>query len=192
MPVPNIYPANFYPVKETKDIWNLIIRTGFEQWNVVALFNWSEKENKKIVLEAKTLGLMENKEYLLYEFWTDEFCGSFAKTRELLLPIQSCLLLAIREKKNHPQVISVNRHLTQDAVSLSGVIWSQKNLLLSGRSEVPGNFDYIITIHIPGRYKVKSVFSDAGEINFRKFNSGIVKVVIKCLEKSTVNWKINF
>jgi len=192
MPVPNIYPANFYPVKETKDIWNLIIRTGFEQWNVVALFNWSEKENKKVVLEAKTLGLVEDKEYLLYEFWNDEFCGSFAKTRELLLPVQSCLLLAIREKKNHPQIISVNRHLTQDAVSLSGVTWSQKNLLLSGRSEVPGNFDYIITIHLPGRYKVKSVFSDAGEINFQEFNSGIVKVVIKCLEKSTVNWKINF
>lgn len=192
MPVNDTYPGLLFRTEEVRDIWNLIIKKDFEQWNVTALFNWQEEGEKGITLNSRDIGLDENKEYLAYEFWSEKFLGGFRKLRIFQLPPQSCMLLAIREKKTHPQILSVNRHITQDAVTMQKVTWSLKRKSLSGISEVPGEYDYVITVHVPDGYRVRNAEVDKGAINLRQEEPIVLKTVLRCLEKTTVNWKINF
>ena len=42
---------------------------------------------------------------------------------------------AIREKSDHPQLVSTNRHLSQGAADLETLAW-ENNLTLAGRSRV--------------------------------------------------------
>mgnify|MGYP001093293993 CR=1 FL=1 len=192
MPIPDIYPGQLYKVTGLKNIWNLRIKRTFEEWNVVALFNWNEKEDITLILDVTSIGLEESKSYLLYDFWKDKFLGKLKGKREFNIKNQSCILLGIREEKPYPQTISVNRHITQGGVSLQRVNWSTEKNSLSGLSDIPGRDKYTLTIHLPEGYEVKSVITDKENIEYRKLSQQIVRVIIECPENSMVNWAINF
>ncbi len=207
MPVENVFPGQIpsadpdcspstgpapWATETLKDIWVLHIGRDFEQWEVAALFNWDEAKKTTIELSAEGIGLSPDKSYLLYDFWNDKFLGTFRKHKKFTLPKQSCLLLGIREKQRHPQILSTNRHITQGGVDLVDVQWDKKSNTLSGESHVIGEDDYVVSLHVPTGYVLESATCDNGEISHKLGENNVAKVTIRTAENTDVAWQARF
>jgi hypothetical protein len=177
---------------DLRAVWVLHIRHGCEQYQLAALFNWDEHDSKAIALDRSELGLPAEGDYLLYDFWRDEFLGRLGDGRQFELPCQSCMLLCVRKESAHPQVLSVNRHVTQDAVSLSDVCWDEHAGKLTGTSEVVGGDEYVVTIHVPSGYRVSSASCDCGKVSCRSTGDGLAKLSIQLPENSVASWSVLF
>lgn len=207
MPVDNVFPGQIpsidpdaspasspapWATEQLKEIWALHIGRTFEQWNVVALFNWDESKSKSVKLTMAGLGLDERKSYLLYDFWNDKFLGTMSADKSFRLPKQSCLLLGIREKQRHPQILSTNRHITMGGVDLVDVQWDKESSTLSGESDVIGGDDYVISLRVPGGFLLDSVTSTPGNVSYDVVEKDVAKVTIKTTENTRVEWHLQF
>ena len=156
MPVCDTYPAHLARNESLQPVWNLMIRRSFEQWNVVALFNWSEKRAHNLKVTAAELGLDPDKTYLMYDFWSDAFLGVMRGTKTVKLEKQSCRVVAIREKTGRPQILSIDRHITQGGVCIKEVTWDRKKLSLSAVMDLPRGERFSATLYVPGDFVLRS------------------------------------
>src|SRR6185369_11566532 len=115
-------------------------------------------------ISFKDLGLDSSKEYLVYEFWSDKFLGVLKNEihPEGLAPygLQS---FAIREKSNHPQLVSTNRHLSQGAAEVEMMRWESNTI--KGRSRVIINDKYVMSFYVPNGYKFKAALVDGKPVD---------------------------
>jgi len=207
MPVENVYPGQIplndpektaaetglpWSTDDLKDTWILHIKKSFEDWCVVALINFDETQNKTLTLNAKTAGLDPVATYLLYDYWHDKYLGSMLGEQAFDIVCQSCILLAVRKEQLNPQILSVNRHITQDSISLIDVNWNDFSDTLRGVSDVVGDDEYRITLHIPDEYTLESADCDSGSIDYTIVSPNVAKVKINCCENTRVTWSIRF
>lgn len=101
------------------------------------------------------VGLDDNKEYLLYEFWNRKFLGVHSGTFSSQIDAHSNLLLAIHEQLNRPQFLSTNRYVSQGGAELNAEEWNPaegelacgfklvKNDLLTARIYAPASFKFM-------------------------------------------------
>ncbi|MGZ3956470.1 MAG: hypothetical protein ACXVBT_01200, partial [Flavisolibacter sp.] len=94
-----------------------------------------------------------------------------------------------REKTNHPQIISTNRHITQGGYDLLNVLWKQNNL--SGISKVVKNDKYELYIYLPKGYTIQSALMENQKMIISIKNN---VAVLSYIPSSTgaVNWKVAF
>ena len=127
--------------------WMLDINRPFESWSVLARLSYQAQPPATV--RFADLGLPGDREYLVYEFWSKKFLGRFRDS--FPAPAQQAKevrVYAIRERMDHPQIVSTSRHISQGGVDLDDVSWAAGKL--SGRSEVVGGDPYTITIYAPG------------------------------------------
>ncbi|HKK17710.1 MAG TPA: alpha-galactosidase, partial [Opitutales bacterium] len=94
--------------------WLNEFNLGFSRWNVLHHLNWSDTAVAPKRVRFKDLGLDENKEYAVYEFWTDRFLGLFKGSFETpAIGAMGLHSLAIHERQDRPHILSTNRHLSQ-------------------------------------------------------------------------------
>lgn len=74
LPVCDVRPLDLYPSFSLLPVWDLKVRRAFGEWDVVALFNWSEQEAAS-GFDFAELGLDAEAEYAIDEFWTHSFQG---------------------------------------------------------------------------------------------------------------------
>lgn len=170
--------------------WLNEINRGFELWNVLSRMNWTKEAMPADQVSFAKLGLDDKKEYLVFEFWNKEFLG----TRKSYFPVKAIEpneinTFAIREKTDHPQIISTNRHLTQGGYDLLDVAWNQNNL--SGKSKVVKNDKYELYIYLPEGYSLRSALVENKKMDI------IVKDHVAIISYTPtvtgdVTWKIAF
>lgn len=132
-------------------IWNLKVERDFESWNVIGLFNWSDKElEREIQLDA--FGLSSDNEYHVFEFWMQDYLGHVCDRFKVSLQPWSCKVVSLRKVSPHPQVLSTSRHVTQGGVELRGVKWESDKL--SGMAHLVKQNPYDIVVHVPAAYRV--------------------------------------
>lgn len=155
-PVADIRPMEFYPLddKVRPSIFDLkVARPAVGTWDVVACFNWSEKEARKVELTPAKLGL-EPGEYL----WLDVFRGALLEAKdgrvELEVPPTASRVVSVWPIAGHPQFVGSDRHLTQGLVDVESVTWDARRRVLCGESRVVANDPCRIRIHVPGGYAV--------------------------------------
>jgi hypothetical protein len=141
--------------------WLNEIDVDFDHWNVLHRLNWSNTSSSQTVIKFSEIGLDPNKEYIVYEFWSNKL---IAVTKDSVrLPDIDAMGLhsfAIREKLDRPQLISTNRHLSHGAVDIETMTWSTLKVL-SGRSRVISQDRYSITLFLPNGSKItKATFDD--------------------------------
>ena len=142
---------------ERPRIWSLDVKSNFDSWKVVGLFNWEDLPGD-ISIKMSDIGLSSSRSYIAHEFWTNEFLGEFQKSIDIYdIPPRSVLLLCLREQKNHPQIISTDIHFSQGGVEILSAGWDRRSstLLASTRGyrEVEGN----IFIYVPPDFVPSSV-----------------------------------
>jgi alpha-galactosidase len=169
--------------------WLNEINRNFENWNVLSRMNWTKEELPKEKVNFSDIGIDSNKEYLVFEFWNKEFLGVCKNNFQVnTLQPNGINTFSIREKTNHPQIVSTNRHLSQGGVDLENVVW--KNNKLSGKSQVVKNDKYEIYIYIPNGYAIKSA-------KFNGIHATIINNELTILSfipaiTGEVNWELEF
>jgi len=145
--------------------WMLEIDKPFEHWSVLARFNWRDMsrhwargDRPAEEVSFSDLGLSDQKEYLVYEFWSKRFLGKCkgSFTAPAQDPNNGMQVFAIREAREHPWIVSTTRHISQGGVSLSNVKWDAEAKTLSGTSAVVVDDPYILTVHLPQGFRLAS------------------------------------
>ena len=117
----------------------------------------SRRRNRKS--SSRTSGLTADREYLVFEFWTQTFLG---KSQGLVqgagawMPTTRMQVFAIREARPHPWVLSTTRHISQGGVdACSDERWDAGSKTLSGKSAVVAGDPYVLTVHLPRRLQAR-------------------------------------
>jgi hypothetical protein len=107
-------------------------------------------------------------------------------------------IFAIREARPHPWVISTTRHISQGGVSLLDVTWKRRRGIfrrgggvLSGKSNVVGGDPYVLTLHVPGEYRVQSAEIEGEQLEAAtQTETATIRFVPSAT--TTVEWTITF
>lgn len=192
LPVADIYPGNLYPFFHMLPIWNLSIYNKLlGNYNVIAFFNW-EEESQIISATTKELGLY-NQEYLGFEFWTEETIKHDTKDNKITLtvPPHGVRLVALHEIKKHPQWISSNRHIVQDASELTSYYWIEDKQALKGRIKLIANFSIKTYVNIPEEYRFLRV-DCKGVASKAELNGKILSILLLSKKTLEVDFCIYF
>ena len=141
-PVLFTVPGQLYACAETSRggcrQWLLEIDRPFDHWTVLARFNRRRTDVPEQKVIFADLGLPDDREHLVFEFWTQTFLGKF--TGSFTAPARAgstgLQVFAIREARPHPWVLSTTRHISQGGVSLLDERWDGASNILSGKSAV--------------------------------------------------------
>jgi len=203
-PVLFTVPGQLYDCgRRTVPWWLQEIDRPFDHWSVLARIQWGEKEKDKHVYHFKgapqqevkfaDLGLPADREYLVFEFWNQKYLGKFkgSFTAPEMDKNTGMDVFAIREARPHPWVLSTTRHISQGGVSLLDEQWDRRRNILSGRSAVVIGDPYVMTIHLPEGYRLKTA-EVSGEKVETKNLPPTATVRITPATSKTVDWKIKF
>jgi hypothetical protein len=192
-PVLFTVPGQLYDGGGNGTWWLQEIDRSFEHWSVLARFNWGGKGAPEQEVKFADLGLADDREYLVFEFWTQTFLGkskgSFkAPAQDASSAMQ---VFAIREARPHPWVISTTRHISQGGVSLLDESWNARRKTLSGKSAVVSGDPYVLTVHLPLGFRLTSaeVSGEKAEIA-----NGQETATVRIVPTATrpVEWKMTF
>lgn len=203
-PVPFTVPGQLYSCERRPVSWWLQeIGRPFDHWSVLARIQWGQKEKDKHVYHFKgspqqevkfaDLGLPADREYMVFEFWTQKFLGKFkgSFTATAMDENTGMHVFAIREARAHPWIISTSRHISQGGVDLLDVKWCDRNKILTGNSSVVKGDPYNMTIYVPEGFRLKTAKADGEDIE-KDYLNRIVIVRITPSATRTVSWKISF
>ena len=203
-PVLFTVPGQLYSCgRQAAPWWLQEIDRPFDHWSVLARIQWGEKRESEWVFDFKgtpqqevkfaDLGLYDDREYLVFEFWSQKFLGKSqgSFTAPAMDDNTGMQVFAIREAREHPWVLSTTRHISQGAVSLSDVQWDADAKTLSGTSAVVVGDPYVLTVHLPEGFRLASaeVGSEKVEIANQEQTAAVRIVPSKT---GSVSWKMNF
>ena len=173
--------------------WLQEIDRPFDHWSVLARFNWKGKAAPQQEVKFADLGLDPEREYVVFEFWTQTYLGK--SKGSFTAPPQKAddglQVFALREARKHPWVLSTTRHISQGGVSLLIEKWDAGSKTLTGKSEVVADDPYVLTVHLPDGFRLKSaeVSGEKAEMANQKATA-TVRVVPSGTK--TVEWKMTF
>ena len=172
--------------------WLLEIDRPFENWTVLSRLNWEKAERPAVTVNLADLGLEPDRDYLVFEFWTNKFLGvkrgSFASPAIASMGTQT---FAIRELYAFPQLVSTNRHISQGGVDIVEMKWDEATRTLSGRSKVVAQDRYELVIHLPAGFNAKSAEFD-GRAATVVTEGELIRVAIDPAATGEVSWQIKF
>jgi hypothetical protein len=166
--------------------------TGVQR-NVIGLFNW-DTSKQTIGCETAWAGLQKNKKYYAFDFWENKVLPEIGDQFSYELPGESCKIIALRAKANHPVLVSTSRHITQGMIDVTDETWN--NSTLSGKSEVIGGDPYelrIAGLKDNGNWKIVKVdVNDEVSMQVLPAENGWVRILIKSVKDKTVKWRVQF
>ncbi len=191
-------PADLFE-NRTPRIWSVTDGEGEGRRDLVGLFNW-DSTALEMNPSAAYLGLPQAQQYIAFEYWGNTLIPAFEKELRYQLPPQSCAVLSVRPLKDHPQVISTSRHITQGLIDLSDESWSGWKKQLRGCSAVVANDPYelrIVTLTTGASYqqtKIELSQADqaAGVTASAKMTEGLARVTLISPVSRTVKWAVSF
>jgi alpha-galactosidase len=155
--------------------FDLRIERPFAAWHVAALFNLSDSA-KDLTYQLSSLG-MRQKEYLVYELWSDTFLG-IARDSIVLkdVPPHGTRLLCVRKLVEHPQFLSSDLHVTQGGVEIGSLAWSRraKTLRLTIRSLPP--HDGRLLFYVPPGFVLRDITCTAERFSSRERDDSLLEV----------------
>ena len=203
-PVLTTVPGQLYNPRHGNDTWWLQeIERPFDRWAVLSRIQWAKKREKEWKFDLKglpaeevrfaDLGLDPEREYAVFEFWTQKYLGTHqgSFTAPAMDTNDGMDVFAIREVREHPWVLSTTRHLSQGGVSLLAEAWKPNDNVLTGRSAVVEADPYVLTVHVPDGYRLKSARFGGKDAEIeRRGETATVAIVPSATEE--LDWTITF
>lgn len=166
-------------------LFSLEINKPFENWLVLGRLDERDK-----LIPLKDLGLDENKEYLPFEFWTKLFAGSVKKqfTPAAIDTFYNCQVYCFKEKKDHPQLLATNRHISCGAYEIKDIQWNNKTL--QGSSEITANTNYELYVYEQVNYSSVKI-TCANAVVLKEEKDGLLKkITLSSANSGMINWNI--
>lgn len=163
LPVCDVRPMDLAPLDTLRPVWDLKIRRPFGAWDVVSLFNWSD-EPTTLRLHFAELGLDSAKDYLLYDFWNQEFLGVRRDHVEASLEPRSNRLLAVHARLDRPQYLSTDRHVSQGGVELLDTTWDKDRRELVCKFKLVENDPLTAFFHVPPSFALTKAIAEGADV----------------------------
>ncbi len=206
------YPVDLF-VRQPAQVWNLPVARDFGKWNILAVFNYipqlgvlhlgnsliqkmdGEDDTPFVTTldAARDLRLDPDKEYLVYEFWSRAYVGTFrgAFTTRAVKPYD-CDVYSIVEKQDHPVLISTSRHVRQMAFDIKRVDYDASRRVLQGRSRAVSGDPYQLRVYVPDGFKAQRAEVSDGIATEMLADGNLLAVNFKSSSGNDVEWKIFF
>ncbi len=183
--------------KNLPSIWLATDQKTGTPRNVIGLFNW-ETASQNIGCRLKWAGLKDNTIYHAFDFWGNQPMADIKDSILSELPSESCLVIALRAKSDHPVVVSTSQHVTQGMIDLTKETWA--NGILSGTSKIIGGDDYEIRIAgmndgADWKLETATISGKSGRTSIVKLpqkEKGWLRILIRNKESQIVNWQLKF
>jgi hypothetical protein len=173
----------------TPEIYDLKVKTDWEQWHVLMLQNWGEWD-KTYPIRFSELGLDKEKSYLVFSFWDQAFLGEFRGGVDLMVRMRQGETYVIREVPTHPWVLATDMHLTQGGVELKGVRYEDSAVRLEGEASRHARAKGQVVIYVPQGYKIQSA---SGVYRVEEESSGVQVAHLQLeFERETSPWWLRF
>ena len=193
LPVCDVRPLDLFPVFDMLPVWALHVRRPFAEWQVVALFNWDEKE-AKLGFAFDELGLDAAADYAVYEFWTGTYQGERKTRFDMPVPGHGVRLLAVHRAQAVPHFLSSDRHITQGGVELASLAWDGARNALAGTVKAVKDHPVTLRFRAPQGFGLASAQAGDGITCQAASEAGGV-VAVKLLSTAsqdvpfTLSWK---
>ncbi len=191
LPVCDVHPMDLAPLDDLRPVWDLKVRRPFGSWDVVSLFNWSDKP-AKLGFQFGQLGLDPDRDYLVYDFWNQKFLGSRKEGFEADLAPRSNILLAIHARQDRPQFLSTNRHVSQGGVELLDSTWN------GGKNELTNTFDMVendlltATFSVPPSYVFEKATAEEANVVSATAEGATVSVSLRSAGSGMATLRLMF
>jgi len=152
MPVPVDLFTHVWPDDYCR-IVKLPVRTAWDCYVVVAVFN-TDDEAYATDLDFAGLGLDGDAAYRVFDFWNEEYLGTFKGSVACTVPPSAVRVYRISRARNHPWLLSTDMHMQQGAVEVTSLGWDEKTMALSGTATRPVGEHGNVFIHIPRQLKL--------------------------------------
>ncbi|MFN0169290.1 MAG: TIM-barrel domain-containing protein, partial [Bryobacteraceae bacterium] len=129
-------------------VFDLKVRRGFDEWHVVALFNYGRDVLRQI-LDFSRLGLAADAGYVVWDFWNERYLGVHRRSLDLQAPPQSVRLLRISRERTHPWLLSTDMHLRQGQAEIAACDWNAERRSLSIRASRPRGYRGNVYVRAP-------------------------------------------
>lgn len=183
--------------KSLPSIWIASDAKSGTERNVIGLYNW-ELGPKKIECTTTWAGLKSKLGYYAFDFWENKPIDFVNSSISGDLPAESCKVIAVRAKTNHPVIVSTSQHITQGMIDLTKEEWKENSLL--GSSKIIGGDPYELRIAglDDGANWTVSVAKlidhpkNASIELLPQTEKGWLRVLIKSKESQEIKWQIKF
>lgn len=155
-------PVGLFEQVAAPGIWDLKVRTDWESWDVVGLFNWGD-EDQAMRLDFTELGLDPQGSYLAFDFWQTQPLGEHRESLTLPVPRRSCRLVSLRRSRGRPQVLGTEVHFTMGALELSHVSWRPDRGELRLTYRCPRQDQGTVYLHAPDGSHFSAVEGEEAE-----------------------------
>jgi Alpha galactosidase A len=167
-------------------LYLLDVNRPFEQWSVLARTGGAD------TLRFADLGLAPDRDYLVFEFWSHHFLGTFrgAFAAGPMDPVRKVQVFCIRARVAHPQIVATNRHVSCGGPDLERVSWSGQTL--SGTSRVVGGDEYDLYLTEPPGFRFAGVTVTGAELAGTRMEGGLRVVRLRPAASGTASWNVQY
>ncbi len=155
-------PVDYFE-RTVHNIWKLT--DG--DYAVFGLYNWDTNATLKIDRPLAATDLDAAKTYVGFDFWNNQFVPAFSGRFRFDVPPDSCRVIAVRELKSHPFVISTSRHVASPVFEVSDERWDAATRTLSGVSRVVPGESYELRVVVGGQLKRHAFTPESEEFKWR-------------------------
>jgi len=143
----------------------LPVESEWDSYLILAVFS-TDPEPYLESIEFERLGLDPRVPYRVFEFWNQEYIGTFKGHFPCRAPPSDCRLYRISRARDHPWLLSTDFHVQQGAVEIGGLVWNEAEMKLTGTVKRPagegGNLFFLMPrefrlINHEGAFLVKEI-----------------------------------
>lgn len=192
LPVCDVRPLDLFPIFEMRPVWDLKISRPFAQWDVVALFNWTDAD-RDLEVSLEELGLPSESACLLYEVWENRFLGRTTAGIRVRVPARGVRLVTVHREQDRPQWLSYDRHISQGGADIEQLAWDEATRRFTGRLRLVGHDTVELRFHVPPAYALREATADGAHV--RRVSAtpdGILRVALEAPQTGMVDVALVF
>ncbi|MDO4550421.1 MAG: NPCBM/NEW2 domain-containing protein [Planctomycetia bacterium] len=186
----NVRPVDLFN-SPLANVWLL----SDKEYHILALFNWKEKLSQKIDYSMKFIGLDPDKTYVGYDFWNNTFLSPIKENFLAEIPAGSCKIIALRELRDRPVLLSTSRHVASPILEVENETWDPQTHTLSGTSSVVADDDYELRLIVPtGNDSWELIEQTADHVSESSVIQDGCTIRVRFTPKQTgkISWKLKF
>ncbi len=132
------------------------VETKWGRFKVLAIYNFSSETIKRIV-SFEEMGLDASKDYLIWDFWNEKFCGSYSGSSEFSVNPESVRVLRIAEADGQIQLLATDMHIMMGENEITEFSYDPLSMVCSFRADRPVGERGMVFIYVPQNICVKNI-----------------------------------
>ena len=188
LPAIRVRPVSLYPYFDMLPVWNLSVNNSkMPEYQVVALFNWTDKESV-LSVTTEELGI-ESAPRDTYEFWTGAVGSMEDGVLQATVPAHGVRVFSLHEKRDYPQWIGSDRHISMNALEISEYRWEDGTLSMN--VNLVGGFPVTQHFRIPDHLHLQKVRCPGARIE-ETIHDGHLSVTLFSQKNQNVRLELSF